>query len=96
MEKKQNKGRWFLIKHEKCGSVFTINGEIFLKSHNDPAEFLTPLTCPTCGTATIKGETISKLQDFFLKYRQIINALKLQKFTINEIQDQIDLENLRF
>jgi hypothetical protein len=83
MEKKQQKGRWFLIKHE-CGAKFTINTEKIIDSFAADTGYH-PLICPGCFkpiTDKMKNELIA----FCKHYTRAINALQEGDFKIKETE----------
>jgi len=80
MEKKQNKGRWFLIEHE-CGAMFTINTANIIKSFSKGD----PLKCPGC-FVNISNKTKDQLNHFCNIYEMVIDAFSEQSFQIRETE----------
>ena len=85
MEKKQNKGRWFLIKH-KCGAEFTINTANIIESFDKGAPLF---KCPGC-FEDINNGIKENLKHFCSTYHILINAFNKQHFQIweTEITDE--------
>ncbi|MBW2066854.1 MAG: hypothetical protein JRJ03_18245 [Deltaproteobacteria bacterium] len=83
MGRSDNKRRWFIIKHEDCGSVFTINTE------KEPKY---PPVCLTCGKQAVD---LDKIRNFLRTYRELIESLS-DGFTMEEIPGEIDTTKLKF
>ncbi len=79
MEKKQNKGRWFLIQH-KCGAEFTINTANIIESFDKGDPFF---KCPGC-FKSISDKIQKELRNFCADYTRVINAFNEQDFQIRE------------
>lgn len=83
MGRSRDKGRWFIIKHEDCGSVFTVNTEKELKY---------PPVCLTCGKQAVD---LDMMRNFLRTYRELTSNLN-DGFTIEEIPGEIDVTKLKF
>jgi hypothetical protein len=63
MEKEKNDGQWFVLKHDKCGAVLTINTENVSKSFSVSTDGeQRVLACPNCGEV---ATNYKELKDFF-------------------------------
>lgn len=89
-EKKEN--RWFLIEHEKCGSILTIKSNKYpdkpvkpVQSNVPPDPECAPLVCPSCPDIRT-GDIDEKLIPFLATYKNLSESLKIRHFTIREIQ----------
>ncbi len=81
MEEKQNEGQWFVIRHEKCGSVITINTESVSRSSSSFADGGPRLlTCPNCGAVATEYQ---HLKDFLEAQEKLHKDLKREAFTIH-------------
>ena len=80
MEKKQNKGRWFLIQH-KCGAEFTMNTVKIVELFDKGA----PFKCPGC-FEDINKEIKDNLKHFCSTYHILIHAFNKQHFQIGETE----------
>ena len=92
MEGKQDDTRWFLIKHEECGSIITIRAKKFVelhKLHNKSPDNLTYLACPSCVGTILKAETTTRLQRFLSSYHELIKVFASKDFTIKDIEQLI-------
>jgi hypothetical protein len=92
--------RWFIIKHEECGSVFTINSDRFAEGMNSETRDEKMLFCPSCRSPLIFA---SDIQTFLIQYGKLTEKLaelkssahgKLKGYTIREIKSKIDPEKL--
>jgi hypothetical protein len=84
MEEKQNEGQWFVIRHEKCGSVITINTESVSRlssSFTDGGPRL--LTCPNCGTVATEYQNLKEFLEIQEKFHK---NLKRKDFAIHRIK----------
>ncbi len=61
-------GRWFIVKHEECGSVFTINSDQFEKGMDIATKGGRFLSCPSCRLPTILA---SDIQAFLREYSKL-------------------------
>lgn len=89
MEREEDDTRWFLIKHEECGSVITIRSRRFLESHklhNKSSDTAASLVCPSCIGTTVKGETATKLHKFLSTYHELIKSFASKRHTISDIE----------
>jgi len=89
MERKDEETRWFLIKHEQCGSIITIRSKKFVEFHKLSTSKVTYLACPSCIGTTIKVETITRLQRFLSSYHELIKGFGSKGFTIREIEELV-------
>jgi len=92
MPKKQNKSRYFLLQHKKCGSVFTIDANKQVGSYQKKiidSKLQEKLQCPSCFEHIIDHH---KLMVFFEKYLELIEVLGENGLSIREIKKQIDPE----
>ena len=89
---KEDEGRWFLIEHKDCHSVFTVNSQQFLKSVNNDDPRPKRKRCPSCSTV-IPTTTVDSLCRFFDKYESLIESLAEKGFDIREIKESIDFQN---
>lgn len=94
MTDKENESRWFLITHEKCGAIFTMN----MNNIADETQKgnLSSLRCPGCfekidhnmassSPGTPAQMLLSELNELCHKYKVVIQAFKNQGWTIREI-----------
>jgi len=98
MERKEEDARWFLIRHEQCGSMITIKSKKFVESHklhNKSSDNLPYLACPSSIGTTIKGETDTKLHRFLSNYHEPIKGFASKGFSIREIEEEIKPESDR-
>jgi len=86
----ETKGRHFILKHEKCGGIFTINSDKFIK-YLDNKEGGSLGICPSCGEKTLKLDTLKELLETYC-FKQ--NILAENGYTIREINEPIDPENM--
>ena len=86
MEKEQNEGQWFEIRHDKCGAILTINTESVSKAIASSEEQNPPvITCPNCGeTAT----SYQELKDFFDAHTKLNKNLTEAGFTMKKKKEQ--------
>jgi hypothetical protein len=87
----ESKPRYFILKHERCGGVFTINSETFL----DYSEKRTEAGhgwCPSCGDKTLN---IDALKNLLEAYRATQKTLGKDSYSIGEIKDPIEPEKLK-
>ena len=75
--------RWFSIKHNKCGSEFTMNMAPFIDEYKGEHDFW----CLGCHKK-INEDFIKELHNFFSKYDELIKSLEAKEFSINEITVQ--------
>jgi hypothetical protein len=85
METEQNDGQWFVIRHDKCGAILTINTESVTTSFSfsedgDPP----PLACPNCGEI---ATNYKELKDFFEAHRKLNKNLSDAGFTMKKKKD---------
>ena len=81
MGNSQNEGQWFVIKHEKCGSVITINTESVSRSSSSFADGGPRLlTCPNCGEVATEFQ---HLKNFLEAHEKLHKDLKREDFTIH-------------
>ena len=89
--KKDNKRRWFLIKHE-CGSILTVDPERFYTVGNEQDYINYDLRCPSC-QKTIDEDTVEMFRKFISRYKVLIKVFSEKGFTLREISNQ-DLNSL--
>jgi hypothetical protein len=89
VERKEDDTRWFLIKHERCGSLITIRSRTFVechKLHNKSSDTAASLACPSCVGTAVKGETVTKLHKFLSNYHELIKSFASKGLTISDIE----------
>ena len=85
MEKEKNDGQWFVLKHDKCGAVLTINTENVSKSFSASADGeKRVLTCPNCGEV---ATSYKELKDFFDAHERLNKNLSDAGFTMKKKKD---------
>ncbi|MFO7740120.1 MAG: hypothetical protein R6V46_16695 [Desulfatiglandaceae bacterium] len=82
MEKEQNEGQWFVIRHDKCGSILTINTDSVSKAFASSEDGDPPvLACPNCGEI---ATNYRELKDFFDAHRKLNKNLTNAGFTMKK------------
>ena len=81
-ERKENT-RCFLIKHEECGSLITVDSSAFLMSFKSKERSYF-LRCPNCYKFLIKGENFDKFLEFLQRY-ETLNTELFENASITEI-----------
>jgi hypothetical protein len=82
------KTRYFILKHEGCGGVFTINSETFLEKRREPGHGW----CPSCGDKTLNIDAVKNLLE---AYRATQKTLAKDGYSIGEINEPIEPEKLK-
>ena len=80
---KQNHERWFSIKHNKCGSIFTIGINSYLESQIHYPQYL---RCPNCREKIIRDEHFMEFTRFLSEYKKLIESFREANSSIHEIQ----------
>lgn len=89
----ENDGRWFLVEHRECGSVFSINSMKFLKAIDADEYGETSIKeCPCC-RGKMNVNAVQSLCDFFRKYESLTGTLDRSGFEIREIKTNIDFQD---
>ena len=83
MEERQKNTRCFLIKHEECGSLITVDSSAFLSSFKSKERSYF-LRCPNCYKFLIKGENFDTFLEFLRQY-ETLNTEILENASITEI-----------
>ena len=78
MEKPQNEGRWFLVKHD-CDAIFTINSLTFKSDRENK------LICPNCGKKIVAGAHLKQISTLFMEYGHVSKSMEDCKASIREI-----------
>jgi hypothetical protein len=81
--------RWFIIKHEECGSVFTINSDRFAEGMSKTNQ---SLQCPSCRKS--RAGMPSYILTFLKQYDELTKELEKEGYTIREIKNKIDPKTL--
>ena len=85
MENEKNDGQWFVLKHDKCGAVLTINTENVSKSFSASTdEEQRVLACPNCGEV---ATNYKELKDFFDSHERLNKNLSDAGFTMKKKKD---------
>lgn len=82
MEKEHNGSKWFVLRHDKCGAILTINRKDVAKSFSafwDGEPLI--LACPNCGEI---ATDYKKLDGFFDAFEKLNKYLPNAGFTIKE------------
>jgi hypothetical protein len=86
MEKEQNDGQWFVLRHDKCGAILTINTEHVSKSFSASEDNESRiLACPNCGEI---ATNYKELKDFFDAHEKLNKNLTQAGFTMKKKKDQ--------
>lgn len=82
MEKEQNGGQWFVLRHDKCGAILTINTEHVSKTFSASGESEPRvLACPNCGEI---ATNYKELKDFFDAHEKLNKNLSDAGFTMKK------------
>ena len=82
MEKKQNGDQWFVLRHDKCGAILTINPKDVSKSFSASGDGEPRiLACPNCGEI---ATNYNKLEGFFDAFEKLHKHLPNAGFTIKK------------
>ena len=85
MEKEQNEGQWFVIRHDRCGAILTINtddvSKSFSASMDDEPRVL---ACPNCGEF---ATSYMELKEFFDAHKRLNKNLSDAGFTMKKKKD---------
>lgn len=81
MENKQEDTRWFVIRHQGCKALFTIDSRTFLNSFDEPRG---AFRCPNCGEVIVKRESLDTFIEFLNQYQGITGVF--ENSTIREIK----------
>lgn len=82
MEKEQNGGQWFVLRHDKCGAILTINTEHVSKTFSASKESEPRvLACPNCGEI---ATNYKELKDFFDAHEKLNKNLSDAGFTMKK------------
>ena len=85
MENEKNDGQWFVLKHDKCGAVLTINTENVSKSFSSSTDAeQRVLACPNCGEV---ATNYKELKDFFDSHERLNKNLSDAGFTMKKKKD---------
>jgi hypothetical protein len=85
MENEKNDGQWFVLKHDKCGAVLTINTENVSKSFSSSTDAeKRVLACPNCGEV---ATNYKELKDFFDAHERLNKNLSDAGFTMKKKKD---------
>jgi hypothetical protein len=86
MEKEQSNGQWFVLRHDKCGAILTINTEHVSKSFSDSEDNESRiLACPNCGEIATNYQ---ELKNFFDAHEKLNKNLTQAGFTMKKKKDQ--------
>lgn len=86
MEKEQNDGQWFVLRHDKCGAILTINTEHVSKSFSASEDNESRiLACPNCGEI---ATNYKELKDFFDAHEKLNKNLTQAGFTMKKKKEQ--------
>lgn len=87
------KAKHFILKHKKCGGVFTINLEKFLdylNGRNEPKD--KKGGCPSCGDETLNIKALATLLEVYHTQQEF---LAKDGYSIREIKEAIEPEKLK-
>jgi hypothetical protein len=85
MEKEQKAGQWFVLRHDKCGAILTINTEEVSKSFSESGGTEPRvLACPNCGQV---AANYKELKDFFDAHEKLNKNLSDAGFTMKKKKD---------
>ena len=74
MDGKQNDQRWFLIKHDKCQAVFTLEVNSFIESYESRQHVYSDgkhIWCPNCCESILIADDVLKS---FKKYKSVCDS----------------------
>ena len=90
MEEKKGNTRCFLIKHNACGSLITIDSSAFIDSFKSKERSYF-LRCPNCNKFLIKNEAFDEFMEFLITYDKLETQV-LEGASIREIPADSEIE----
>ncbi len=88
---KQIDQHWFLIKHDDCGAMFTLDMEEFVKSFNSDGKersAFVPIDCLNCNKTIFNPNQTTAIIELFKNYTSVCSK---EGFSIREFNPE-DLE----
>lgn len=86
------KDRYFLFKHEQCGSVFTVNSKTIINKNDNFDDDCYFIQCPSCGEKLLK---LNAITSFFDEYKKLDKMLTQKGCSFREIKEPIDPAKLK-
>ena len=96
----ESKTKYFIFRHKKCGGVFTINPEMFLKNfdNRNTGKANTRIViepCPCCGDNSLKMDALESLLQAYQSSKKTLAGEENKGYSIEGIRELADSDPLK-
>ncbi len=88
--------KWFMVKHNECDAVFTIDMETFYNSFESDASIRTKeIICPNCGKIAMNSNKVDSLFKIFNEKVSLSKELTITELREEDLKDELTTRIIR-